>query len=101
MQWVFWILLCAAAWTYVGYPLLLMALARVRTRPLVIEPLEPTVTVVISAFNEEKAIRRKLEPDPGRIRVLTNVGGGYRLCDEEMEVSIAPRIEPIPMRQAA
>jgi glycosyltransferase involved in cell wall biosynthesis len=61
MQLVFWILLGAVAWTYVGYPLLLLALARVRRRPLQTGALEPTVSVVISAYNEEKAIRRKLE----------------------------------------
>jgi glycosyltransferase involved in cell wall biosynthesis len=61
MQLVFWILLAATAWTYVGYPLLLVALARVRTRPLQTGGLEPSVSVVISAYNEEKAIRRKLE----------------------------------------
>jgi glycosyltransferase involved in cell wall biosynthesis len=61
MQLVFWLLLGATAWTYLGYPLLLVALARVRTRPLETGTLEPTVSVVISAYNEEKAIRRKLE----------------------------------------
>lgn len=61
MQLVFWILLGATAWTYLGYPLLLAALAHLRTRPLQTGALEPTVTVVISAYNEEKAIRRKLE----------------------------------------
>jgi glycosyltransferase involved in cell wall biosynthesis len=76
MQWVFWILLGATAWTYVGYPLLLVALARVRRRPLQTGTLEPTVTVVISAFNEEKAIRRKLENTlaldypPGKLEVI-------------------------------
>ncbi len=61
MQLLFWILLAATAWTYLGYPLLLVALARLRRRPLRTGTLEPTVTVVISAYNEEKAIRRKLE----------------------------------------
>ena len=67
---VFWSSLAAVAWTYVGYPLLLLALARLRPRarrsqrsqhPGEGPPLEPTVTVIISAYNEEKAIRQKLE----------------------------------------
>jgi glycosyltransferase involved in cell wall biosynthesis len=61
MQIVFWVLLLGTAWTYLGYPLLLVALARLRRRPLQTGPLEPTVTVVIAAYNEEKAIRRKLD----------------------------------------
>jgi DNA-binding response OmpR family regulator len=30
-------------------------------------------------------LRRKVEPDPGRITLLINEGGGYRLCDAEGE----------------
>lgn len=35
-------------------------------------------------------LRRKIEPDPGQIRILVNVGGGYRLCDEEPEIDDVP-----------
>ena len=64
---VFWVSLAAVAWTYAGYPLLLLALARLRPRARRSQPqsqsapLEPAVTVIISAYNEEKAIRQKLE----------------------------------------
>ncbi len=62
---VFWVSLAGVAWTYAGYPLLLLALARLRPRRAPPQtqttPPEPTVTVIISAYNEEKAIRRKLE----------------------------------------
>ena len=64
---VFWASLAAVTWTYAGYPLLLLALARRRRRsphpprPTEDPPFEPTVTIIVSAYNEEKAIRRKLE----------------------------------------
>jgi cellulose synthase/poly-beta-1,6-N-acetylglucosamine synthase-like glycosyltransferase len=64
---VFWVSLAAVAWTYAGYPLLLLALARLRPRASRSRPqsqgrsLEPAVTVIISAYNEEKAIRQKME----------------------------------------
>jgi cellulose synthase/poly-beta-1,6-N-acetylglucosamine synthase-like glycosyltransferase len=64
---VFWVSLAAVIWTYLGYPLLLLLLTRVRRRsarpqpPVETAPLEPTVTIIISAYNEEKAIRHKLE----------------------------------------
>ena len=64
---VFWTSLAAVAWTYAGYPLLLLALARLRPRsqhrqaPAETPPLDPTVTIIISAYNEEKAIRDKLK----------------------------------------
>ena len=64
---ILWVALAAVAWTYAGYPLLLLTLARLRPtshdpqHPHQSAPLEPTVTVIISAYNEEKAIRHKLE----------------------------------------
>ena len=64
---VFWASLAAVTWTYAGYPLLLLALARRRRRsphpprPTEDPPFEPMVTIIVSAYNEEKAIRRKLE----------------------------------------
>ncbi len=49
-------------WVYVGYPLLLAAWSGRRCKAS-IPPLEelPPITIIITARNEEKAIRRKLE----------------------------------------
>ena len=63
----FWVSLAGVFWTYAGYPLLLLALARLRPRPRgerpssQSAPFEPTVTVIISAYNEEKAIGQKVK----------------------------------------
>lgn len=50
-------------------------------------------------------LRRKIEPDPGQIRILLNVGGGYRLCGEEWNATSTARPSPRqymePMTQAA
>src|SRR2546423_1376867 len=57
---VFWVSLAGVAWTYAGYPLLLLALARLRPRSrgerrsIPSDRLEPSVTIIISAYNEEK-----------------------------------------------
>jgi cellulose synthase/poly-beta-1,6-N-acetylglucosamine synthase-like glycosyltransferase len=48
-------------YVYVGYPFLLWLLTRWRSRKLVQEDATPTVTLLISAFNEEAAIGKKLE----------------------------------------
>jgi cellulose synthase/poly-beta-1,6-N-acetylglucosamine synthase-like glycosyltransferase len=61
MHALYWILLGLVVWTYVGYPALLMALARVRARAVVTGAIEPAVSVIITAHNEEKDIRQKLE----------------------------------------
>ena len=58
---VFWFSLGALLWTHVLYPLGAAALARVRTRAVRKEPIEPTVTVIVAAYNEEPVIERRLE----------------------------------------
>ena len=58
---VFWIALAALLWTHVLYPLAAAALARVRTRGVAARPIEPAVTVIVAAYNEEAVIERRLE----------------------------------------
>jgi len=59
---LFWGSLGAVAWTHVGYPLAVGALARVRARPVRHDPeAEPGVTVVVAAHNEEAVIERRLD----------------------------------------
>jgi cellulose synthase/poly-beta-1,6-N-acetylglucosamine synthase-like glycosyltransferase len=58
---VFWASLAALAWTHVGYPLAVAALARLRPRPPQRGAVLPAVTLVVPAHNEEDVIERKLE----------------------------------------
>jgi cellulose synthase/poly-beta-1,6-N-acetylglucosamine synthase-like glycosyltransferase len=58
---LFWLSLGALAWTHVLYPLGAAALARVHTRRVRKEPIEPSVTVIVAAYNEEAVIERRLE----------------------------------------
>jgi cellulose synthase/poly-beta-1,6-N-acetylglucosamine synthase-like glycosyltransferase len=58
---VFWIALGALVWTQLGYPLAAAALARLRTRRIRTQAIEPAVTVVVAAYNEEPVIARRLE----------------------------------------
>jgi cellulose synthase/poly-beta-1,6-N-acetylglucosamine synthase-like glycosyltransferase len=48
-------------YTYVGYPLLVYLFGRLRPKFVKRAGFEPKVTVLITAYNEEKAIREKLE----------------------------------------
>lgn len=57
---VYWSSLGYLAYTYAGYPLLIQALSRLRPRPVKREPIEPTISVVIPAHNEEAVIGEKL-----------------------------------------
>jgi cellulose synthase/poly-beta-1,6-N-acetylglucosamine synthase-like glycosyltransferase len=48
-------------YTYAGYPLLLALLARTRRKPAPYPAVQPLVTLLIAAYNEEAEIARKLE----------------------------------------
>jgi cellulose synthase/poly-beta-1,6-N-acetylglucosamine synthase-like glycosyltransferase len=59
---LFWGSAAALAWTHLGYPLAAGALARARDRRVAKDPsAEPTVSVVVAAYNEESVIERRLE----------------------------------------
>jgi glycosyltransferase involved in cell wall biosynthesis len=58
---LFWGSLGALAWTHVGYPAAMGALARIRPRPVRKGEHTPSVALVVSAHNEEAVIRRRIE----------------------------------------
>lgn len=57
----FWLCLGLVVYCYFGYPLLVWLWARLKPRPVARAPIEPAVSVVISLYNEEDVIVRKLE----------------------------------------
>ena len=58
---LFWLSLAALLWTHALYPLAAAGLARVRTRRVRKAEIEPSVSVIVAAFNEEAVIERRLE----------------------------------------
>jgi cellulose synthase/poly-beta-1,6-N-acetylglucosamine synthase-like glycosyltransferase len=58
---LFWASLGALLWTHVAYPVFAVALARIVPRRTHKADIEPSVTVVIAAYNEESVIARRLE----------------------------------------
>ena len=58
----FWLGAAALLYTYVGYPLLVLTLSKLRPRPVRrAASYEPSVSVVITAYNEERDLAAKLE----------------------------------------
>ncbi|QSX77677.1 glycosyltransferase family 2 protein [Agrilutibacter solisilvae] len=55
-----WAALLLLAYIYAGYPLLAIALARIRPRPTRKAPPTATVTVIVTAYNEQASIEQKL-----------------------------------------
>src|SRR3954454_6965468 len=59
---LFWGSLAALAWTHALYPLAVALAARVRTRRGALDDgYLPSVAVIVTAYNEESAIERRLE----------------------------------------
>ena len=57
---IFWIAVVAIAYTYAGYPLLLMLLSKFRGKPVRRREFTPPVTVIIAAY-EERDLAEKLK----------------------------------------
>jgi len=60
-EFIFWITIGIIFYTYFGYPLLTLLLSLFVNNPVSKSDIEPTVTFLITAYNEEKSIRQKLE----------------------------------------
>jgi len=61
MEALFWLSVGFIGYAYIGYPLGLYVIGLVRSRPVMKSEYRPTVAVIITAYNEEKRIREKLE----------------------------------------
>ncbi len=57
----FWVFFAIILYTYLGYPLILFLLARIKSVKTLKGSWQPTVTLLIAAYNEEDCIARKLE----------------------------------------
>src|SRR5437870_111415 len=57
---VFWTCALLLGYTYAGYPLLLAVASQLRSRPVRRADWIPTVSVIITAYNEEQALAAKL-----------------------------------------
>lgn len=60
-QIVFWLSLGVLAYVYVGYPLVVYLVSVLFPRSMKRSDIEPSVTVLITAYNEEDAIAAKIE----------------------------------------
>lgn len=58
---LFWASLAALVWTHAAYPAFAAAVARIAPRRVRKADIEPTVAVIIAAYNEEAVIVRRIE----------------------------------------
>src|SRR5881396_680712 len=88
---VFWTSLGALVWTHVGYPVAAALAARVRRRGVDRSAIEPTVSVVVAAHDEEDVIERRvrnlleLDYPADRLEVLVASDASTDRTDEIVE----------------
>lgn len=58
---IFWLCVLVILYTYVGYPIFLYLIAKIRKRTVKKSPISPSVSLIIAAYNEEKAIEAKIQ----------------------------------------
>jgi biofilm PGA synthesis N-glycosyltransferase PgaC len=58
---VYWSSLGVIGYTYAGYPALIYALSKLKPKKANLAPIEPTISVVLAAHNEEGRIAEKIE----------------------------------------
>ena len=58
---IFWGSLVFIFYAYAGYLLALLAISCFRSRPVLVGDIQPTVSFVITAYNEELRIKNKIE----------------------------------------
>src|ERR1700694_5050873 len=58
---MFWFSAAALSYTYAGYPLLLLIMSRLRPREVRRADFTPAVTMIVTAYNEERDLAAKLE----------------------------------------
>jgi cellulose synthase/poly-beta-1,6-N-acetylglucosamine synthase-like glycosyltransferase len=82
---VFWICLLLLVYANVGYPLLLFVWGRLRPKPFLTGPAEPSMTILIAAHNEASGIEARLsnllslDYPRERLDVVLGLDG----CDDE------------------
>ena len=58
---LFWVFMGIILYVYLVYPLLLMVISMFIKKPVKKGNIEPSISIIISAYNEEKSIREKIE----------------------------------------
>jgi cellulose synthase/poly-beta-1,6-N-acetylglucosamine synthase-like glycosyltransferase len=87
-QVIFWLSAAALLYVYAGYPLLVYLVSRARPLEVKKAQFAPPVTILITAYNEEKAIRAKLENtlridyEPEKLEILVASDGSTDKTDE-------------------
>ncbi len=87
-QIIFWLSVAAIFYAYIGYPVLVYLVSLAFPKRIKRGAFEPKVTILITAYNEENAIRQKLENTllidypPEKLEILVASDGSTDKTDE-------------------
>ncbi|MGE5273996.1 MAG: glycosyltransferase family 2 protein [Verrucomicrobiota bacterium] len=99
-RFIFWGSLGALGWTHAGYPLAAAGLAKVRPRPVRRGEVEPTVSLIVAAHDEEAVIAERLanllalDYPPAKVEIVVVSDGSSDRTDQIVAAVAAeePRI---------
>ena len=105
MRALFWISLALVAYAYVGYGILLAAITRFRSKPVLRKAISPSVSIVMAARNEEHSLAAKLANLAALdypADLLQTIVVSDRSTDRTADVLLAaqPAILPVLLTQA-
>jgi len=97
---LFWVSLAALVWTHVAYPAAASLAARLFPRGVQSDDVEPSVTIIVAAYNEEASIARRIENlleldyPSDRIRIVVTSDAS---TDRTEEIALQyPGVEVVP-----
>jgi cellulose synthase/poly-beta-1,6-N-acetylglucosamine synthase-like glycosyltransferase len=91
-----WLAVFLIGYVYLGYPVLLWVFTRSKNAPVKERNIVPSITLVISAYNEGKIIRQKLENTlaleyPASLLEIIVISDASTDCTDETVKSFGPR----------
>lgn len=102
---LFWLSVVMIVYAYVGYPLLVTLMARLRAKERPYPAITPSITLLIAAYNEEEVIAAKLENSlkleypPEKLQILVAADGSSdstpdivaQFADQGVELNYQPQ----------
>lgn len=106
MSILLWFSLALIAYAYVGYPLLIYALSRLRPRRVITGDVSPTVSVVLAVHNGRQLLPRKIDHlltlDYANVREIIVVSDGSNDGTAEWLSNVKdPRVHALVLREHA
>lgn len=100
---IFWLSAFAVVYTYIGYPLMMVARARIRRKPVAKAYCEPAVSVVLAVRNEADKITARLDNlcrqayPAGKMEIIIVSDASDDETDESVKNCPDPRVRLITM----